>query len=89
MNEKLEILRARLLMYYRAEKAILTGQSYEIEGLKLTRADLRKVIQMIAELEDEIRRVEAESGFRVVRSRIRYVVPADGAKRYRVRRILR
>ncbi|MBR0151704.1 MAG: hypothetical protein IJP89_10115 [Synergistaceae bacterium] len=89
MNEKLEILRARLLMYYRAEKAILTGQSYEIEGLKLTRADLGKVIQMIAELEDEIRRIEAESGFRVVRSRIRYVVPADGANMYKARRILR
>ena len=35
-KDKLEILNARLLLYYKAEKAILAGQSYEAEGLKLT-----------------------------------------------------
>lgn len=89
MSAKLEILRARLLMYYRAEKAILTGQSYEIEGLKLTRADLGQVISMINQLEKEVRQLESEEGFRIVRSRIRYVVPADGTSKYRARRLLR
>ena len=89
MSARLEILRARLLTYYRAEKAILTGQSYEIEGLKLTRADLGTVIKMINELEEEVRRVESEEGFRIVRSRIRYVVPAEGVSKYRARRVMR
>ncbi len=89
MSAKLEILRGRLLTYYRAEKAILTGQSYEIEGLKLTRADLGTVIKMINELENEVRRVEREEGFRVMRSRLRYVVPVDGVNMYHARRLSR
>ncbi len=51
-KDKLEILNARLLLYYKAEKAILAGSSYEAEGLKLTRADLKTVQTMIAKLEN-------------------------------------
>ena len=37
IKEQLHIAESRLALYYKAEKAILAGQSYEIEGLKLTR----------------------------------------------------
>ena len=53
-NEKLAVAKARLTLYYKAEKAILSGQSYEIEGLRLTRADLGKVQDMIADLENKV-----------------------------------
>lgn len=85
--DRIEILRARLLNYYRAEKAILKGQSYEIEGLRLTRADLAAVVNMIAKLEGEITRLEREAEILPPRSRIRYVVPVDGVNRYRMRRV--
>ena len=68
-KDKLEILNARLLLYYKAEKAILAGQSYEAEGLKLTRADLKTVQTMIAKLENEIARYSPplRKRYRIVR----------------------
>lgn len=68
-KDKLEILNARLLLYYKAEKAILAGQSYEAEGLKLTRADLKTVQTMIGKLENEIARYSPpfRKRYRVVR----------------------
>ena len=72
MNEKLSIKKARLRLYYAAEKAILSGQSYEIEGLKLTRANLKEVQNMIDQLESQI---ENLSGKR--RARMKYIVPKD------------
>lgn len=72
-EDRLTVVKARLELYYRAEKAILSSQSYEIEGLKLTRADLGDVQDMIATLEREVARL---SGAR--RSRHKIVVPMDG-----------
>ena len=72
-SEKLAAAKARLTLYYKAEKAILSGQSYEIEGLKLTRADLGKVQDMIAALEKMVDRLSAKP-----RSRRRIIVPRDG-----------
>ena len=72
-SEKLAVAKARLTLYYRAEKAILSGQSYEIEGLKLTRADLGKVQDMIADLENKVDRLSAKP-----RPRRRVLVPVDG-----------
>ena len=68
-KDKLEILNARLLLYYKAEKAILAGSSYEAEGLNLTRADLKTVQTMIAKLENEIARYSPplRKRYRVVR----------------------
>jgi hypothetical protein len=71
-NAKLEVKKSRLRLYLTAEKAILSGQSYEIEGLKLTRANLKDVQTMIAKLEAA---VEALSGNG--RARLKYVVPMD------------
>ena len=56
--DRLEIKRHRLLLYHEAEAAILSGQSYEMEGLRLTRAELQQVTDMIADLENEITRLE-------------------------------
>ena len=72
-NEKLTVAKARLTLYYKAEKAILSGQNYEIEGLKLTRADLGKVQDMIADLENKVERLSAKP-----RARRRVIVPTDG-----------
>lgn len=68
-RDTLQIAEARLLLYYKAEKAILSGQSYEVEGLKLTRANLKDVQSMIAELEKKVARLKSSSRpkFRVVR----------------------
>ncbi len=54
VKEQLRIAEARLARYYKAEDAILSGQSYEVEGLKLTRANLKDVQNMIASLEKKI-----------------------------------
>jgi hypothetical protein len=72
-NEKLEIKKARLKLYLKAEIAILSGQSYEIEGLKLTRANLKDVQTMIARLENDMAKL---SGKR--RARLKFIVPKDG-----------
>ena len=71
MKEQLHIAESRLTLYYKAEKAILSGQSYEIEDLKLTRANLKDVQSMISVLESKISALKAKlrgrARFRVVR----------------------
>ena len=72
-------IRSRLQKYREAEDAILTAQSYEIDGMRLTRADLKLVQDMIARLEDELAVSErSERGMK--RSRMRVVIPADGMR---------
>ena len=45
----------RLALYLEAEKAILTGhQSYSVDGMTFTRADLYRVQQMIAGLRQSV-----------------------------------
>jgi hypothetical protein len=73
-NAKLDIKKARLKLYLAAEKAILSGQSYEIEGLKLTRANLKDVQNMIAQLENQAEKLDAKQR----RARLKFVVPKDG-----------
>ena len=71
IQDQLDTAQARLTQYYKAERAILTGQSYEIEGLKLTRANLKDVQNMIASLEGKISslkaRLRGRSRYRIVR----------------------
>lgn len=71
IREEIKIAESRLILYYKAEKAILSGQSYEVEGLKLTRANLKDVQNMIAALENKISALKAKmrgrSKFRIVR----------------------
>ena len=70
-KEQLQIAETRLLLYYKAEKAILAGQSYEAEGLKLTRANLKDVQSMISQLESKVSalkaRLRGRARFRIVR----------------------
>lgn len=71
IKDELKVAEARLVLYYKAEKAILASQSYEIEGRKLTRANLKDVQSMIASLEAKISALKAKlrgrSSFRIVR----------------------
>ena len=71
IKEQIHIAESRLALYYKAEKAILSGQSYEIEGLKLTRANLKDVQSMINTLESKISALNAklrgQARFRIVR----------------------
>ena len=71
IKEQIHIAESRLALYYKAEKAILSGQSYEIEGLKLTRANLKDVQSMINTLENKISALNAKlrgrARFRIVR----------------------
>ena len=71
IKEQIRIAESRLTLYYKAEKAILSGQSYEIEGLKLTRANLKDVQSMINTLESKISALNAKlrgrAKFRIVR----------------------
>lgn len=71
IKEQIQIAESRLTLYYKAEKAILNGQSYEIEGLKLTRANLKDVQSMINTLENKISALNAKlrgrAKFRIVR----------------------
>ena len=71
-NTKLEIKKARLKLYLAAEKAILSGQSYEIEGLKLTRANLKDVQTMIGQLETAVEKLSGKQ-----RARMKFIVPGD------------
>lgn len=70
---RLQVAKTRLELYLKAERAILSGQSYEAEGLKLTRANLADVQDMIADLEALIGKLEAGSY-----KRRRVIVPKDG-----------
>lgn len=71
MATRLEMKKQRLAMYYEAEQAILTGQSYTIGGQTLNRANLSHVVKQIKELEKEITRLERGG------SRVRRVIPID------------
>ena len=69
-----QLLNERLKLYLQAERDILSGQTVEVEGLKLTRADLDIVRKQINNLRNELDGVsEALSGTK--RSRVRVVVP--------------
>lgn len=69
-------LRQRRHDYLEAERAILAAQSYEMDGVKLTRADLAKVREGLAAIEKAIAKLEAMLN-RTGRSRMRVIVPTD------------
>lgn len=70
-----EITQRRLELYLKAEADItLHGQTVELEGMRVSRADLDVVREMIASIRKELDRItQVESGRR--RPRIRAVVP--------------
>ena len=70
IKEQLHVAEGRLYLYLQAEQAILSGQSYEVEGMKLTRANLKDVQNMIASLKKEISalntQLKGRARFRVI-----------------------
>lgn len=70
-----EITQRRLELYLKAESDItLHGQTVEIEGMRVTRADIDIVRKVIANLRKELDRIDDdEIGRR--RPRLRVVVP--------------
>ncbi len=67
MIGKKERLENRLNAYYRAEMAVLSGQSYKIGTKSLTRADLSEIRKAISEIEIEISNVENGGKRRIFR----------------------
>ena len=70
IKEQLHVAEGRLYQYLKAEQAILSGQSYEAEGLKLTRANLKDVQNTITSLQKKISALNAQlkgrARFRVI-----------------------
>lgn len=64
---------AQLALYLAAEAAVLTGQSYEIAGRKLTRANLEEVRSGVETWNARVVNLAAASQGR---SRARTIVPA-------------
>ena len=86
LKERIEITRARLNRYREAEDAILSAQSYTLDGMSLTRANLPDVQKMINELENELTRLTLQA-HKSTRSRMRMVIPSDSLNSYRMRAI--
>lgn len=59
LNFKREIAQKRLMLYLKAEEAILSGQAYKIGDRELTRADLKDVADTINSLQKEINSLDS------------------------------
>lgn len=59
-SERLSRTIARLDVYYEAELAVLSGQSYRIGTRELERADLAEIRKAIAELEKQKEELTAQ-----------------------------
>ncbi len=55
-------------------EVLRSGQSVEIEGMKITRADITKIRSMLNDIDNEIAELERQKNNQK-RSRIRVVVP--------------
>ena len=86
LKDRIEMTRARLNRYREAEDAILSAQSYSLDGMSLTRANLPHVQKMINDLENELSRLTLQQ-HKATRSRMRVVVPSDGLNMQRMRAI--
>lgn len=58
---------ARLTNYMGAEAAVLNGQSYEIGGRKMTRANLKEIQEGITYWDTRVKRLSTTGGGLVVR----------------------
>ena len=87
LHDRINMTLARLNRYREAENAVLSAQSYSLEGMQLDRANLKDIQEMIAKLENELVRLE-RAALKTGRSRMRMIVPLDGGGMYHARRIL-
>ncbi len=67
MAQTLEQVQARLQLYYDAEAAILSGQSYSLGNRSLSRPNLKEVQEQITKLENEESRLKGGGGLKVRR----------------------
>lgn len=73
-KEKKLRLQNRLELYYQAEEKVLAGQSFTIGSRSLTRANLKDIQDMIADLESKISAIDANgTGKRMVAR----IIPRD------------
>lgn len=72
--ERVRFAQERLQMWYEAEAAVATGQSYRIGSRQLQRADLAEIRKQIQYWEGEVDRLQSgrKKGARVIR-----VIPRD------------
>ncbi len=84
MIDRRKLIEARLYEYNQALRAILTGQSYKMGDVELTRASLKTVQSEIARLENAL--IKATQTLK--RMRLRYVVPMDGVNKRCQRKLL-
>lgn len=70
---KIAKIEERLVEYYKAEKAVTTGQEYSIGNRSLKRADLSEINDMIIKLNSQLS--AARRGGKI---RMQRVVPRDG-----------
>lgn len=71
-----ELAEKHLILWMKAEAAVATGQSYQIEQMILTRADLKKILEEIKFWSAKVAEAEAEEkGYG--RNRIHYFQPHD------------
>ena len=68
---KRELIRQRLSLYLKAERDILSGQTVEVEGMRITRADLDTVRRQINNLQNQLEELSRARP----RSRIRQGIP--------------
>jgi len=73
IGNRLKQVQDRLKLYYEAEIAVLTSQSYTIGKQTLTRANLKEIRSAIAELESLEKSLSLSNGKRVCRR----VIPRD------------
>ena len=71
-----EIAKQHLEMWLKAEEAVSTGQSYQIEQMTLTRASLKQIRENIQFWASKVAEAEAEEKSRG-RNRIYNFVPHD------------
>lgn len=71
-----EIAKQHLEMWLKAEEAVSTGQSYQIEKMQLTRASLKQIRESISFWEGKVAEAEREEQGRG-RNRIYHFAPHD------------
>ena len=75
-DKLLERARIRLNAYYDAELKVLEGQSYQLNGKTLTRANLSEIRSAIKELENLVAKLQAQTSGKARRKAFR-IVPRD------------
>lgn len=70
LHQTIAELTARRALYLEAERAILTGnQSYTVEGMTFTRANLQDIQRQLRELDRQLHALQNRGGFKTFQVR--------------------